>query len=128
MRWLERVDDDGQRERGPVFANALEAINTCLRQHEGKPISRPRQDFGERLWPLNRRGRSEPGGERVSEPRVGVVSRPGDISVGANEHGGGRRDRAKRRKRPRTGVFGVDQLNAIRPWPGVEGAGLIKVE
>ena len=32
-------------ERGPVFANALEAINTCLRQHGGKPISWPRQVF-----------------------------------------------------------------------------------
>ena len=39
--------------------------------------------------------RSEPGGERVGEPRLGEVSHPGDISVGPDQHGGRRRDRAE---------------------------------
>jgi hypothetical protein len=47
---------------------------------------------------------------------MGVVSHPGDMSVGANEHGGGSRDRADNGKLPNADVFGVDQLNPIRPW------------
>ena len=72
--------------------------------------------------------RSEPGGQRVSEPRLGQVSHPGHISVGPNQHGGGSSDRPEYRKLPRTDVFGVDQLNPIRPRSDVEAAGLTEVE
>ena len=51
-----------------------------------------------------------------------------DISVGPDQHGGGSSDRAECRKLPRTDVFGVDQLNPIRPWSDVEAAGLTEVE
>jgi len=50
------------------------------------------------------------------------------MSVGPNQHGSGRSDCAKYRKLPDTSVFGVDQLNPIRPWGDVEAAGLIEVE
>ena len=62
------------------------------------------------------------------EPQVGSVSHPGHVSVRPNQHGGGRRDRAQYRKLPDTNVFGVDQLNPIRPWSDVEAAGLTEVE
>jgi hypothetical protein len=77
---------------------------------------------------LPRCGWSEPDGERVREPRVGVVSHPGDMSVGPDEHGGGSRDRADNRKLPNADVFGADQLNPIRPRSDVETAGLAEVE
>jgi len=51
-----------------------------------------------------------------------------ELSVGTNQSGGGSRDGPDRRKLPRTHVFGVDQLNAIRPWSDVEAAGLTEVE
>ncbi len=57
-----------------------------------------------------------------------LLSHPGDISVGPDQHGGGSGDRAKYRKLPRTDVFGVDQLDPIRPWRDVEAAGLAEVE
>ena len=72
-----------------------------LAQEEGRAKSTPAR--------LRRGRRSEPGGQRVSEPHLRDVADPRHISVGTNQHGGGSRDRAKRRKLPRTGVFGVDQ-------------------
>ena len=63
-----------------------------------------------------------------ASPRCGAVSHPGDISVGPNQHGGGSSDRAEHRKLPQTSVFGVDQLNPIRPRSDVEAAGLTEVE
>jgi hypothetical protein len=59
---------------------------------------------------------------------MGSVSHPGDISVGPNQHGSGSSDCAKHRKLPHAVVLGVDQLNSIRPWRDVEGAGLTEVE
>jgi hypothetical protein len=77
---------------------------------------------------LRRSGRSEPGGQRVSEPQLTRISDPRHISVGPNQHGGGSSDRPDRRKLPRTIVFSVDQLNAICPRSDVEAAGLTEVE
>ena len=51
---------------------------------------------------LRRGRRSEPGGQRVSEPQLGSVSHPGHVSVGPDQHGGGSGDRAEYRKLPRT--------------------------
>src|SRR6266540_7465733 len=62
------------------------------------------------------------------EPQVGSVSRPGDMSVGPNQHGRGRHDRAKYRKLPNTRILSVDEPNSIRPWRDVEAAGLTEVE
>src|SRR5437870_13286364 len=62
------------------------------------------------------------------EPQAGSVSHPGYVSVGPNQHGSGSSDRAKYRKLPDANVFGVDQLNPIRPWSDVEAAGLPEVE
>ena len=59
---------------------------------------------------------------------VGEVCHPGNISVGPNQHGSGCSDHPDRRKLPDTFVFGVDQLNAIRPWSDVEAARLTEVE
>ena len=73
---------------------------------------------------LRRGGRSEPGGERVGEPRLRQVPHPGHISVGPNQNGGGSGDRPECRKLPSPGVFGVDQLNPICPRSDVEAAGL----
>src|SRR5215472_15302123 len=72
--------------------------------------------------------RSEPGGERVREPRVGSVSYPHHMSVGPNQHGSGSTDRAKYRKLPRTAIVRVAHLNPIRPWRDVEAAGLTEIE
>jgi hypothetical protein len=72
--------------------------------------------------------RSEPGRQRVSEPRLARDSHPGDISVGSNQHGGGSRDRSDRRKLPGARVFGIDPLNPICPGSDVETAGLTEVE
>jgi hypothetical protein len=72
---------------------------------------------------LRRRRRSEPGGQRVAKPEARAVSHPGDMSVGANQHGSGSSDRAEDRKLPHTVVFGVDELNPIAPWRDVEAAG-----
>src|SRR5438874_2530659 len=77
---------------------------------------------------LRRSGRSEPSGERASEPRLGWVSHPSHISVRPNQHGGGSRNRPDYRKLPRTKVFGVGQLDPIYPWSDVEAAGLTEVE
>src|SRR5580692_7395326 len=57
--------------------------------------------------------RSEPGGERLRKALVAAVFHPGHISVGPNQHGGGRSDRAECRKLPCTNEVGVDQLNPI---------------
>src|SRR6266550_1694500 len=77
---------------------------------------------------LRRSGRTEPSGQRVSEPQLGQVSHPRHISVRPNQYGGRGTDRAEYRKLPRTIVFGADQLNAIGPWCDVEAAGLTEVE
>jgi hypothetical protein len=50
------------------------------------------------------------------------------MSVRANEHGGGSRDRSDNRKLPDAGVFGVDQPNPIQPRSDVQTAGLPEVE
>src|SRR4030088_2062188 len=50
------------------------------------------------------------------------------MSIGTDQYGSGSGDRAKCRKFPHAVVFGVDQLNAIRPRSDVEAAGLTEVE
>ena len=77
---------------------------------------------------LRRSTRSEPGGERVSEPQLSHVSHPRHISVRPNQHGAGSRDRPECRKLPRTDVLGVDQPDPICPRSDVEAAGLAEVE
>ena len=71
---------------------------------------------------------SEPSCQRVGEPPLGRVSYPGHISVRPNQHRCGGDDLAEYRKLPRTGVLGIDQLNAISPGIDVEAAGLTEVE
>ena len=66
--------------------------------------------------------------KRVGQSRLGSISHPRGVSIGPDQHGGGSRDCAERRKLPRTNVFGVDQLDAIRPCSDVEAAGLTEVE
>ena len=61
------------------------------------------------------------------EPQAGSVSQPGHVSVGPNQHGSGSSDGAEYRKLQDTNVFGVDQLNPIRPWSDVEAAGLTEL-
>src|SRR3954451_24740234 len=97
-------------------------MRTCFStggQHT--PARSPRPVSGARGW-------AEPGGEGVREPRIAEVPHPGDISVGTDQHGGGRGDLAKDRKLPHPNVFGVDLLNAIGPWSYVEAAGRTEVE
>src|SRR5215210_8018506 len=77
---------------------------------------------------LRRSRRSEPGGERVEESRLGELSHPTDISVGPDQHGSRSSDGAKYRKLPRTNISGLDHLNPIRPRCDVEAAGLTQVE
>src|SRR5712692_2763026 len=50
------------------------------------------------------------------------------MSVGPDQHCSGGSHRAKYRKLPNTSIFGVDQLNSIRPGLEVEAAGLTEVE
>src|SRR6185436_10405933 len=75
-----------------------------------------------------RRSKSEPGGQCVSEPRLGRVSHPGHISVGPDQHGLGSRDGAKHWKLPHAITFGVDNSDPIRPWRDVEAAGVTQIE
>ena len=44
--------------------------------------------------------RPEPGRERVGQPRVGQVARPGDVAVGPDQHGRGRGDRRRAPEAP----------------------------
>src|SRR5262245_2933108 len=71
---------------------------------------------------------SEPGGQRVREPQVSTLTHPGDVPVGADQHGGGSADLAEYRQLPRAGVFRVRQLDPVRPPGDVEAAGLTEVE
>src|SRR3954454_2418214 len=50
------------------------------------------------------------------------------MSVGPDQHGTRSGDRAKCRKPPHAVVFGVDQLDPIRPRSDVEAAWLTEVE
>src|ERR1700749_3419379 len=77
---------------------------------------------------LRRSRRSEPGGHRVWEPLAGYVAHPGDISVGPDQHSSGSSDLAEYRKIPGATIFGVDQLNPVRPRSDVEAAGLTEIE
>jgi hypothetical protein len=63
---------------------------------------------------LRRGRRSEPGGQRVREPRVGEVSHPGNIAVWPNQHGSGSSDRAKYRKLPQADIFSICLLYNLR--------------
>src|SRR5438445_3131901 len=77
---------------------------------------------------MSRSCRSEPPRKRLRQILVREVSHPGHMTVGPNQHGAWRRDRAECRKLPRADVFGVDQLNPICPWSDVEAAGFTEVE
>jgi hypothetical protein len=59
------------------------------------------RDFWRRCATASRR--SEPGRERVREPWASAVSRPGDVSVGPDQHCGGCGDRAQYRELPWAG-------------------------
>jgi hypothetical protein len=57
-----------------------------------------------------------------------VVSHPGDMSVGSDQHGRGSSDLAKDRELPCAGIVGVDKPDPICPWRDVEAAGFAEVE
>ena len=57
-----------------------------------------------------------------------MVSQPSDMSIGPDQHCSRSGDRAKCRKFPHAVVFGVDQLDPIRPRSDVEAAWLTEVE
>src|SRR4051812_16598381 len=76
---------------------------------------------------LRRTGRSEPPRQRVSEPRLGLLTYPGHIAVGPDQHDSGSGDRAEHRKLPRAVVSGVDLLDPVRPWRDVDATGLTEV-
>ena len=57
-----------------------------------------------------------------------VVSHPGDMAIRPDQHGSRSGDCAKCRKLPHAVVFGVDQLDPIRPRSDVEAAWLTEVE
>ena len=59
---------------------------------------------------------------------MGPVSHPGNVSVGPDQHGGGRGNRAEHRKIPVTNIFRIDQPNPAGPWSDVEEAGLPAVQ
>src|SRR4030088_2649967 len=77
---------------------------------------------------LTRRGRSEPGRKCLRQLWVREVSRPGDMSVGSDQHGRGSSDLAKDRELPHARMLGVDEPDSIRPRRNVETAGFTEVE
>src|SRR6266480_5030511 len=77
---------------------------------------------------MSRSGRSKPGRKCSRQLWVREVSRPGDMSVGSDQHGRGRSDLAKDREFPDAVVPGVDQPDSIRPRRNVETAGFTEVE
>src|SRR5436190_10915007 len=80
-------------------------------------------------WSALCRGRrSEPGGQRVGEPRVGEVSYPGDVSVGPDQHGRRSGDLSQHGELPHPDILSVDQLHSSRPRRDVEPAGLTEVQ
>ncbi len=79
---LPSLDLRGSAPAGHVRARVIDAVrpSSCrgsIRVSLECPIA------------LRRTRRSEPGGQRVSEPRLVQVSHPGYISVRPNQHGGG---------------------------------------
>jgi len=76
---------------------------------------------------VRRSRRSEPSGQRVSEPQLSQVVRS-PTHAKYPQHGGRSSDRPEYRKLSRTNVLGVDSLNPICPRCDVETAGFIKVE
>ena len=64
----------------------------------------------------------------ASEPMARSVARPGNISVGPDQHGGGSAHRADYRKTPFANIFRIGQLNATGPWTDVDAAGLTEVQ
>src|ERR1700730_16605276 len=77
---------------------------------------------------LSRSGRSEPGRKRLRQLWVREVSRPGDMSVGSDQHGRGRSDLREDREPPDARMLGVDEPDSIRPRRNVETAGFTEVE
>src|SRR2546429_1465921 len=71
---------------------------------------------------------TEPGRKCLRQLWVREVSRPGDMSVGSDQHGRGRGDLANDRELPHAIVPGVDQPDSIRPGRNVETAGSTEVE
>src|SRR5262249_21677690 len=71
---------------------------------------------------------AEPGDQRVTEPWVASVARPGNLSVGPDQHSGRSGDIAQYRPLPRPGIVGVDEPDTICPPSGVEATGLIEIE
>ena len=77
---------------------------------------------------MSRSGRSEPGRKRSRQLWVREVSRPGDMSVGSDQHCRGSSDLAMDRELPHASMLGVDQPDSIRPRSDVETAGFTEVE
>src|SRR5262245_23087710 len=73
-------------------------------------------------------GRSEPGGQRVGKSPPGRDPHPSHISVWPYQHGGGRGDRAKYGKLPRTGIPGIDKPDPTGPRRNLEITGLTEVD
>src|SRR5947209_12174077 len=76
----------------------------------------------------SRIGRSEPGRKCLRQLWVREVSRPGDMSVGSDQHGRGSSDLAKDRELPHARMLGVYEPDSIRPRRNVETAGFTEVE
>src|SRR3989441_12990793 len=77
---------------------------------------------------MSRSGRSEPGRKCLRQLWVREVSRPGDMSVGSDQHGRGSSNLAKDRELPHASMLGVDEPDSIRPRRNVETAGFTEVE
>src|SRR5262245_43312477 len=89
---------------------------------------RTSRSFALTISALRRCRWSEPGGERVSETRIGSLAHPGHISIGPDQHGCGRRNCAKDGKLPGTIVSHVDRADPVRPWRDVQGPGLAEID
>src|SRR5256714_13871968 len=77
---------------------------------------------------MSRSGGSEPGRKCLRQLWVREVSRPGDVSVGSDQHGRGSSDLAKDRELPHARMLGVDEPDSIRPRRNVETAGVTEAE
>src|ERR1035437_2228703 len=72
-------------------------------------------------------GRSEPGRKCLTQLWVREVSRPGDMSVGSDQHGRGSSDLTTERELPHAIVPGVDQPDSIRPRAGGDASPLSRL-
>src|ERR1700716_4337135 len=77
---------------------------------------------------MSRSGRSKPRRKCLRQLWVREVSRPGDMSVGSDQHGRGSSDLAKDRELPHASMPGVDEPDSIRPRRNVETTGCTEAE